>query len=71
MTNTVTVTTTQRTGLPRFRLSFSQLPGKTFGPYNFTETARDLTVSALLSPMDARNLVLDAHTHGSVTREVG
>lgn len=71
MSKTVTVTTTQRTGLPRFTVQFSALPDQTFGPWNFTRTTRDLTISALLSPMDARNLVLDAHANGSATTPVG
>ncbi len=64
--NTVTVS---RKG-KRFVSEFSQLPGKTFGPWDFSEMVRDLTVSALLHPMDARDLVLTAHEHGSVTTEV-
>jgi hypothetical protein len=68
---TVTVTTTQRTGLPRFTVRFSALPNRVFGPYNFTETAHDLHIAALLSLADARNLILDAHSQGSATRVVG
>jgi hypothetical protein len=68
---TVTVTTTQRTGLPRFTVEFSALPGRVFGPHNFTETAHDLHIAALLSLADARNLILDAHNQGSATRAVG
>jgi hypothetical protein len=70
-TKTVTVTTTQRTGLPRFTVEFSALPGKKFGPQNFTETAHDLHIAALLSLADARNLILDAHNQGSATCAVG
>jgi len=53
----------------RYKLSFSKLPGKSFGPYEFTEAIRDLRISALLEPMDARNLVMDAAVEGSATRE--
>jgi hypothetical protein len=51
-------------------LQFSQLPGKTFGPWGFAEIIRELTVSALLSPLAARNLVIDAST-GTATAEMG
>ena len=66
--DSVTVTVVKRrTGLPRYTLAFSALPGQTFGPWDFVETVRDLTVSALLTPFDARGLVLDALDHGSAT----
>jgi hypothetical protein len=64
---TVTVTNTVARGLPRFTVQFSMLPDRTFGPWNFTQTVRDLTISALLTPMAARNLVLDAHAHGKAS----
>lgn len=51
----------------RFLVMFSVLPGREFGPWVFDETVRDLTVSAMLTPQEARNLVLDAHTKGSAT----
>ena len=54
----------------RYRVSFSRLPGWTFGPWDFAETIRDLTVSALLSPAAARGLVLDAHVLGSAQASV-
>jgi hypothetical protein len=64
----VTVTVVKRrTGFPLYTLAFSALHGQTFGPWAFDETVRDLTVSALLSPIDARNLVLTALICGSVT----
>ena len=64
----VTVTVVKRrTGFPLYTLAFSALPGHTFGPWDFSETVRDLTVSALLSPFDARGLVLAALDHGSAT----
>lgn len=53
----------------KFTLVFSKLPGRTFGPYDFAEAVRDLTVSALLSPMDARNLVMDAGANGTAQTE--
>lgn len=64
--STVTVT---RCGT-QYTLQFSQLPGKTFGPWGFAEIIRELTVSALLSPLAARNLVIDAST-GTATAEMG
>lgn len=65
--NTVTV---KRKG-QRFVLSFSALPGRTFGPFDFPEAVRDLRISALLSPIEARDLVCQAATEGQSTREVG
>lgn len=61
-----TVTVDHRRG-DRYEVKFSALPGRVFGPGSFVETVRDLRVSALLTPVDARNLVLDAHAHGSAT----
>lgn len=55
----------------RFTVTFSQLPGRTFGPWEFAQTVRDLQVSALLSPISARDLVMDAATQGSATSEMG
>ncbi|MEX5635771.1 hypothetical protein [Parafrankia sp. FMc2] len=54
----------------RYTVEFSALPGKKFGPWDYRETQRDLTVSALLEPTEARALVLDAFVEGSATREV-
>ncbi len=54
----------------RYTVTFDTLPGKTFGPWDFAETRRDLTISALLSAPDARALVLDAWTADSASREV-
>lgn len=51
----------------RFWVTFARLPGKEWGPWGLAETVRDLTVSALLAPMDARNLALDAVERGSAT----
>ena len=64
--DTVTVTATGR----RYTLTFSRLPGRKFGPWPFADTVRDLRVSALLSAVAARDLVMDASVHGSVTAEV-
>jgi hypothetical protein len=65
MPNTVTVT--HHRWPDRYSIKFSQLPDRVFGRWDFARTVRDLTVSALLTPLDARNLVLDAHAHGSAT----
>jgi len=66
--DSVTVTVVKRrTGFPLYTLAFSALPQQTFGLWDFAETVRDLTVSALLSPFDARGLVLAALDHGSAT----
>ena len=66
--DSVTVTLVKRsTGFLRYKLEFSALPGQRFGPWEFDETVRDLTVSALLAPLDARNLVLAALDFGSAT----
>ena len=66
--STVTVTRKRRN---RFVVSFSDLPGHTFGPWDFAETVRDLRVSALLTPREARDLVLDADASGTARREQG
>jgi hypothetical protein len=65
--NAVTVTRKRK---DRFVISFSTLPGRTFGPWNFAETMRDLTVSALLTPREARDLVMDANESGTAQREI-
>jgi hypothetical protein len=65
--STVTVTHHEA----RFTLSFSRLPGRTSGPFDFAEAVRDLTVSALLVPVDARNLVMDASTDGVAVSHTG
>ena len=71
MTGTVTVTRARSGRDSRYTLSFSALPGRTFGPWDFAETARDLRVSALMTPVDARNLVCDAAARGTATSEMG
>jgi hypothetical protein len=69
---TATVTVTHRQG-DQYVVEFSALPSTVFGPWDFTVTVWVLTVSAVLSPIDARTLVLDAYTNGSATavRQVG
>jgi hypothetical protein len=53
---TVTVTYARK----RWSLAFSKLPEQSFGPYELAEAVSQLRVAALLEPIDARNLVLDA-----------
>lgn len=65
--STVTVTKKGK----RYVAAYSKLPGKTFGPFDLPEMVRDLRVAALLSPMDARNLVLEAHEKSSATTKCG
>jgi len=68
MDDSVTVTLVKRsTGFLRYKLAFSARGGQSFGPWEFDETVRDITVSALLSPLDARNLVLTALERGTAT----
>jgi hypothetical protein len=69
--DTVTVTKVKPRKGPRVTLAFSKLSGQTFGPYPWGEAITDLTISALLSRVDARALVFDAIVVGSATREVG
>lgn len=68
---TVTVTSSAAMGSSgkEWTLEFSRLPGQKFGPYGFTEVIGQLRIAALLSPLDARNLVMDAVTQGTVTAE--
>lgn len=56
---TVGTVTVRKVGR-RFTCEYSRLPGKVFGPWMLAEMVRDLTVAALLSPLDARNLALQA-----------
>ncbi|MFD0352959.1 hypothetical protein ACFVHW_04305 [Streptomyces sp. NPDC127110] len=46
---------------------YSQLPGRTFGPWPKAEMIRDLTVSALLDHTAARELVMGAADNGTAT----
>lgn len=55
----------------RYVSEFSQLPGKSFGPFDFAEMCRDLRVAALLTSREARDLVLDVAKQGQATRQVG
>lgn len=68
---TVTVTRARSYRGERVTLEFSRLPGRVFGPYYWGEAITDLTVSALLPRLAARNLVLDALTQGAATTETG
>lgn len=70
-TGTVTVTRVRSYRGERVTLEFSRLPGRVFGPYHWGEAITDLTVSALLSRLDARSLVLDALTQGTATTGTG
>jgi len=63
MSNTVTVTKKGK----RFVSEFSQLPGRKFGPYDFAEMIRDLRVAALLTPLEARDLVMEASVNGKAS----
>lgn len=53
---TVTVTCARK----RYKLAFSKLPGRTFGPYGFVEAIGQLRFAADLDGLTARNLVMDA-----------
>lgn len=61
--HTVTVTFARK----RYRLEFSELPGRSFGPYDFAEAIGQLHVAALLSRLEARDLVMDAATSADHT----
>ena len=71
---TVTVIRTSKRAIDalagHYALRFSHLPGRTFGMFTFTDITRDLLVSALLTPAQARDLVLTAHAEGSATAPV-
>lgn len=68
MQGTVTVKKAPR---KRFTLEFSALPDQSFGPYGFAEAISQVGFAALLSPIDARNLVMDAAVDGAATAETG
>ena len=55
----------------RYTSEFSRLPGQKFDPFDLAEMSRDLRVSALLSPREARDLVLGAHEKGVATIDTG
>lgn len=67
----VNATVTVRKHGKRFVSEFSVLPGRTFGPWDASEMIQDLTISALLSRLDARSLVFDAAAEGSATVDTG
>lgn len=54
-----------------FKITFSKLSDLSWGPFAMGETIRELTICALLSPLDARSLVFDAATNGEATTETG
>jgi hypothetical protein len=64
--STVTVTSPRK---GRFTVTFSKLPGRTFGPWGFAETVTDLRISALLEHRETRDLVMDAAVSGSATTD--
>ncbi|MFD3923074.1 hypothetical protein [Streptomyces sp. NPDC058595] len=64
-------TVTVRKSGTRYVSEFSALPGQTFGPWAFAEMIRDLTISALLEPLAARDLVIDAALGGEATATTG
>lgn len=68
---TVTVKKARPRNGPRVTLRFSRLPDQVFGPYAWTEAITDLTISALLPKVEARNLVLDALVRGEATTNTG
>ncbi|MCX4826637.1 hypothetical protein OG883_44155 [Streptomyces sp. NBC_01142] len=55
----------------RYTAEFSALPGRTFGPWDMAEMIQDLTISALLEPREARDLVFDAAVKGAATTGTG
>jgi hypothetical protein len=60
---TVTVTCRRK----RYTLTHSKLPEQEFGPYSFADAIKELRIGALLSVLDARNLVMDAATSADRT----
>jgi hypothetical protein len=63
-------TVTVRATGDRFVSEFSPLPGRTFGPWDLPEMIQDLTISALLTPLQAREVVMDAAVLGEATTEM-
>lgn len=51
----------------RYTLTFSKLRSLTFGPYSFRDARAQLETGALLPPVQARNLLLDACADGEAT----
>ena len=56
-------------GTPQVLVEYSHMPGRERGPWEWTEAIRDLRVAGKLSPLDARNLVLDALANGTADIE--
>ncbi len=69
MADTVTVRKARPRNGARVTLHFSKLPGRKFGPYPWPEAITDLTISALLPRIDARNLVFEALATGEATTD--
>lgn len=69
MENTVTITSQGHAPKRRYTLEFSRLPTQNFGPYEFPDAAQHLRLAALLSPVEARNAVMDAAVEGTKTVE--
>lgn len=67
MVKTVTVTLKGS----QYVVTFSALPDRTFGLWSFEEMVRELQVSALLSALAARDLVMDASVYGNATTSMG
>ncbi len=65
--NTTDTVTVMRHSNGRYKVQFSRIPGRTFGPWDLTETTRDLHISAGLSRVEARDLALEAAVTGSAT----
>ena len=63
-------TVTVRSQGDKYVCEVSQLPGQTFGPWDMPEMIQDLTISALLTPLQARDVVMDAAIHGEATTEM-
>lgn len=64
---TVTVTKKGK----RYFAQYSQLPGRSFGPFSFEEMVRDLFIAALLPMPAARALVLSASSGAPASSPTG
>jgi hypothetical protein len=64
-------TVTVRATRGRYTAEFSALPGRIFGPWDMAEMIQDLRISALLEPLEARDLVFDAAVEGAATTSTG
>lgn len=56
-------------GDQRYRMEISTLPGQSFGPFRFRDISVELQVTALIEPVEARNLILDAFFAGKAEVE--